>query len=75
VRRRVPSAPIEDVKKASGVVDVDQAHLHGAKGFGKLAFTAIMFVAEPRPLGTPEKLFGFPRVGAAAGETELLEAH
>ena len=67
----MPSAPIEDVKKASGVVDVDQ----GAKGFGKLAFTAIMFVAEPRPLGTPEKLFGFPRVGAAAGETELLEAH
>jgi hypothetical protein len=58
VRRRVPSAPIEDVKKASGVVDVDQAHLHGAKGFGKLAFTAIMFVAEPRPLGTPESSSG-----------------
>ena len=56
-------------------IHVDQAHLHRAERLRKLAFAAVAFVAQPRALGTPEQLFGLPDVGAAAGETERLEAH
>ena len=56
-------------------IDVDQAHLHRAERLRKLAFAAVAFVAEPRPLGTPVELLGLPDVGAAAGEAEGLEAH
>ena len=56
-------------------IDVDEAHLHGAERLRKLAFAAIAFVAQPSALGTPEELFRLPNVGAAAGETERLEAH
>ena len=56
-------------------IDVDQAHLHGAERFRKLTFAAVAFVAEPRALGTPEEFFRLPDIGAAAGETERLEAH
>ena len=56
-------------------IDVDQAHLHRAERLRKLAFAAVAFVAEPRALGTPVELFRLPDVGAAAGETERLEAH
>ena len=56
-------------------IDVDEAHLHGAERLGKLALAAVAFVAQPRALGTPVKLFRFPDVGAAAGEAERLEAH
>ena len=56
-------------------IDVDQAHLHRAERLRKLAFAAVAFVAEPGPLGSPEQLFGLPDIGAAAGETEGLEAH
>ena len=56
-------------------IDVDEAHLHGAERFGQLAFAAVALVAEPCAFGAPIKLFGLPDVGAAAGETERLEAH
>ena len=56
-------------------IDVDQAHLHRAERFGELAFAAVAFVAEPGALRTPVELFRLPHVGAAAGETERLEAH
>src|SRR5438874_6589067 len=41
----------------------------------QLAFAAIAFVPQPRPLGTPVELFGLPDIGATAAETERLEAH
>ncbi len=56
-------------------IDVDQAHLHGAKRVLQLPLAAVAFVAQPRSLGTPIKLLGFPDIGAAAAETEGLEAH
>ena len=56
-------------------VDVDEAHLHRAERFCKLALAAVAFIAQPRALGTPVELFGLPDIGAAAGETEGLEAH
>ena len=56
-------------------IDVDEAHLHRAERFLKLALAAVALVAEPRPLGTPVELFGLPHIGAAAGKTECLEAH
>ena len=56
-------------------IDVDQAHLHRAERLRELAFAAVALVAEPRALGTPVELFRLPDVGAAAGETEGLEAH
>src|SRR5262245_13249108 len=54
-------------------IDIDQAHLHGAERLRKLAFTAVAFVSEPRPLRTPEEFFRLPNVGATAGESERLE--
>ena len=56
-------------------IDVDQAHLHRAERLGELAFAAVAFVAEPGAFGTPVQFFRLPRVGAAAGESERLEAH
>src|SRR5438105_8140672 len=56
-------------------IDVDQAHLHRAERILKLAFAAVAFVAQPRPLGTLVELFRLPDIGAAAAETERLEAH
>ena len=56
-------------------IDVDQAHLHRAERLGELAFAAVAFVAEPGAFGTPIELFRLPDIGAAAGETEGLEAH
>ena len=56
-------------------IHVDQAHLHRAERILKLAFAAVAFVPQPRPLGTPVELFGLPDIGAAAAETERLEAH
>src|SRR3954467_4698159 len=56
-------------------IDVDQAHLHRAERLRKLAFAAVAFVAQPRPLRTPVKLFRLPDIDAAAGEAEYLEAH
>ena len=41
----------------------------------QLAFAAVAFVPQPRPLGTPVELFGLPDIGATAAETERLEAH
>ena len=56
-------------------IDVDQAHLHGAKRTLKLTLAAIALVAEPRSLRPPIELLGFPDVGAAAAETEGLKTH
>src|SRR5665213_134559 len=56
-------------------IDVDQAHLYRAERFRKLAFAAVAFVAEPSAFRTPVELFRLPHIGAAAGETERLEAH
>src|SRR5262249_25635403 len=56
-------------------IDVDEAHLHRAERFVKLAFAAVAFVPQPCALGTPVELFGLPNVGTAAAETERLEAH
>ena len=56
-------------------IDVDQAHLHRAERFRKLAFAAVAFVAQPRSLGTPVEFLGLPDIGAAAGKAERLEAH
>ena len=56
-------------------IDVDQAHLHRAERILKLTFAAIALVAEPRSLRPPIELLGFPDIGAAAAETERLEAH
>ena len=56
-------------------IDVDQAHLHRTERILQLAFAAVAFVPQPRPLGTPVELLGLPHVGTPAGETERLEAH
>ena len=56
-------------------IDIDEAHLHRAERFRELALATVAFIAQPGPLGTPVKLFGFPNIGATAGETERLEAH
>ena len=56
-------------------IDIDQPHLHCAERLRKLAFAAVAFVAQPRPLGTPVKFFRLPDIGTAAAETERLEAH
>ena len=56
-------------------IDVDQAHLHGAERTMKLTLAAIALVAEPRSLRPPIEFLGLPDVGAAAAETERLEAH
>ena len=49
--------------------------MHGGERILKLAFAAVAFVPQPRPLGTPVELFGLPDVLAPAAETEGLEAH
>ena len=56
-------------------IDVDQPHLDGGKRILQLAFAAVAFIPQPRPLGTPVELFGLPDIGATAAETERLEAH
>ena len=56
-------------------IDVDKSHLHGAERILQLAFAAVAFVAKPGSLGTPVEFLGFPRIHAAAAETERLEAH
>src|SRR5258705_2289232 len=56
-------------------IDVNETHLHRAERFGELAFAAVAFVAQPRAFGTPVQLFRLPHIGAAAGESERLEAH
>src|SRR5262249_39075561 len=56
-------------------IDIDQAHLHGAERILQLALAAVPLIAKPGPLRTPVELLGLPHVGAAAGETERLEAH
>jgi hypothetical protein len=56
-------------------IDVDQPHLHGSERILKLAFAAVAFIPQPRSLGTPVELFGFPNILAPAAETEGLEAH
>src|SRR5690606_17212174 len=55
-------------------VDVDEAHLHGTERIRALALAAVAFVAVPRAFGTPVEFFRLPDIGAAAGETEGLEA-
>src|SRR5262249_52097484 len=56
-------------------IDVDEAHLHRAERLGELAFAAVALIAQPCTLRPPVELFGLPDIGAAAGETEGLEAH
>ena len=56
-------------------IDVDQTHLHRAERFGEFAFAAVAFVAQPGAFGTPVQFFRLPHIGAAAGESERLEAH
>ena len=57
-------------------VDVDQAHLHGAEGIIQHAVAGVALVAQPDVLVAPvDVLLGLPDVGAAARETEGLEAH
>src|ERR1700746_1713612 len=56
-------------------IDVDQAPLQRAERVLKLAFAAVAFVPQPRPLGTPVELVGLPDIGAAAAETERLEVN
>ena len=56
-------------------IDIDEAHLHRAERLRELALAAVALVAEPGAFRTPEQFFRFPHVGAAAGETERLEAH
>src|SRR5258705_7607719 len=47
-------------------IHVDEPHLHRAERILKLAFAAVAFVPQPRPLGTPVELFGLPDIAAAA---------
>ncbi|EEF93589.1 hypothetical protein CATMIT_01779, partial [Catenibacterium mitsuokai DSM 15897] len=57
-------------------IDVDQAHLHRAERIFQHAIAAVALVAEPFGFHAPvHAFFGFPHVGAAAGEAEGLEAH
>ena len=57
-------------------IDVDQTHLHGGERILKITVAAVALVRQPLALGTPvDVLFGLPDVGAAAAETEGLEAH
>jgi len=62
-------------------VDVDQAHLHGSQRVGEItlaAVAAVGLVAGGQPLlfmAPVDVFFRFPDVGAAAAETEGLEAH
>src|SRR5271169_1976452 len=56
-------------------IDIDQAHLYRAERILQLALAAVAFVAEPRSFRTPVKLFRLPDIGAAAAESESLEAH
>src|SRR5436190_15343228 len=51
-------------------IDVDEAHLHSAEGIRQLPVAAVALVTEPRALGPPVDVFGFPAVLAAAGEPE-----
>ena len=46
-------------------VDVDQTHLHGSQGVGKLAIAAVAFVGQPFAFRAPINFFiGTPRVCA-----------
>src|SRR4029077_6558502 len=54
---------------------VDQAHLHGAEGFLKLAVAGVALVAQPLAFRAPVDFFGLPDVRAATAKTECLEAH
>ncbi len=57
-------------------VHVDQAHLHGSQRVLELAVAGVALVAQPGVLAAPiDVLVRFPHVGAAAAETEGLEAH
>jgi len=56
-------------------IHVDQAHLHRAEWVGELPLAAVALVSEPRVLGPPVDLVGFPDVLAAATKAERLEPH
>ena len=57
-------------------IHVDQAHLHRRQRIGQVAVAGITLVAEPGGLRAPEGVgLRLPDVGAAARETEGLEAH
>ena len=57
-------------------IDIDQAHLHGAERILKFTVAGIAFVGQPFAFGAPiDVFFRLPDVGAAAAETEGLEAH
>ena len=57
-------------------IDVDQTHLHGGERILKITVAAVALVRQPLAFGAPvDVLFGLPDVGAAAAETEGLEAH
>jgi hypothetical protein len=71
----VSSSFIAMRKNVSRMSFADEAHLHGGKRILQLPFAAVAFVAQPRSLGTPVKLFCFPDIGAAAAEAEGLEVH
>src|SRR5204863_832947 len=57
-------------------IDVDQPHLYSSERVLKIAIAGVAFVGEPLAFRAPiDVRFGFPCVGAAATETESLEAH
>ena len=57
-------------------IDVDETHLHCAKGMFELAIAKIALVSQPLALWTPvDGIVGLPAVRASAAETEGLEAH
>src|SRR6202167_1073895 len=57
-------------------IDVDETHLHCAKGMFELAIAKIALVSQPLTLWTPvDGIVGLPAVRAPAAETEGLEAH
>src|SRR5262249_8217789 len=56
-------------------VHVDEPHLHRAERVLQLALAAVTLVAEPSAFWTPVQLLRLPRIRAAAGEAERLEAH
>jgi hypothetical protein len=57
-------------------VHVDQAHLHRGQRVVQLALAAVALITQPLAFGAPvDVVFGFPDVGATAGEAEGLQAH
>src|SRR5690348_9115287 len=56
-------------------INVNQTHLDRAERSGEITIAAVTLISQPRALGSPVGLVGFPYIGTPAAKAEGLESH